>query len=740
MNKKTIFGLIIGLLAVATAIFFFTSNGVETAATSSSEGTKKYQSPGKYTETATYKDGKITSTDVTIENAIFTGNVSIDASVGNGNVYFKNVTVKGDVLIEGGEDAIYFDGGTYGKIIAKKKDVKIFFLGNAKSDAFTGLESVILTTDGNSVIASLAIEKSGNPSTITTKGSSKIDSLKINDTTNVILNNPTKLLAFGTGAQNSNATVNAPIDKIQSESKILLALSANAETVIFTGNGKDSIITLSNNAIIANLGTDVPVVINGEGKVTSATTNKSENISGTVVPLTTYLTTEPIIKGSDSVFAIAKNVTRTTESQSSQGWTSGGSTTWETASVTNTKAEINSEPSVNLPTPVPEPPIILVSGVQINPGNATLLIGETLQLHANVLPTNASNKGILWESANPSIAKVTDGLVTALKNGETEVIARSVDGNKTAICKITVQTNIVAVTMLEGTPVSNNVLTKSIPFASNVTFPVVAIVKGSDGSEIESSVTWSPSTIDTSVSGTKEYTGTLNPLSGYVNKDNIKPIIRLTVEPQTFIYSETTPLSQRLYLNNTPESLKVTASVTEEKTIAYQWFSKTIDPLGNEIILPIEGATTDTYAPGVSNTPGTVFYSCKLEAESADPLEVLVGAVVTASTEQPLVPVKSPVITSQPAKPENSKLKSTYELSVTATSENGGSLSYQWFKSDLELNAGGEPIKDATKSTYELPSNSSENGIFYYYVEVINTVSGVQSLPTASKLVSATVK
>ena len=64
--------------------------------------------------------------------------------------------------------------------------------------------------------------------------------------------------------------------------------------------------------------------------------------------------------------------------------------------------------------------------------------GDTVSLHATVLPQNASNRTVTWVSQDPAVASVSDqGMVTALKAGETTVTATTVNG-LTANCRISV--------------------------------------------------------------------------------------------------------------------------------------------------------------------------------------------------------------------------------------------------------------------------------------------------------------
>ncbi len=79
-----------------------------------------------------------------------------------------------------------------------------------------------------------------------------------------------------------------------------------------------------------------------------------------------------------------------------------------------------------------------VSGVSLNKTSLNLTIGGSETLTATVLPANASDKTITWQSANPGIATVVNGKVTAVAVGTTTITATAADG-RTANCTVTVK-------------------------------------------------------------------------------------------------------------------------------------------------------------------------------------------------------------------------------------------------------------------------------------------------------------
>lgn len=68
-------------------------------------------------------------------------------------------------------------------------------------------------------------------------------------------------------------------------------------------------------------------------------------------------------------------------------------------------------------------------------------VGETYELTPTVLPSNATNKNVLWMSTMPSIATVENGVVTGVAEGLAAAIVVTEDGNKSAACVVIVLGN-----------------------------------------------------------------------------------------------------------------------------------------------------------------------------------------------------------------------------------------------------------------------------------------------------------
>lgn len=80
-----------------------------------------------------------------------------------------------------------------------------------------------------------------------------------------------------------------------------------------------------------------------------------------------------------------------------------------------------------------------VSGINLNNNSIDLIKGNSSQLNATILPSNATNKNVTWSSSSNSVATVdNNGRVTAIGKGTAIITATTSDGSKTANCNVSV--------------------------------------------------------------------------------------------------------------------------------------------------------------------------------------------------------------------------------------------------------------------------------------------------------------
>ncbi len=85
---------------------------------------------------------------------------------------------------------------------------------------------------------------------------------------------------------------------------------------------------------------------------------------------------------------------------------------------------------------------VAVTGVTIDPATADVAIGAKVKLAATVAPSNATNKAVKFTTSDAAIATVDEGTseVTGVTAGAADITVTTMDGNKTAVSKVTVPT------------------------------------------------------------------------------------------------------------------------------------------------------------------------------------------------------------------------------------------------------------------------------------------------------------
>lgn len=83
---------------------------------------------------------------------------------------------------------------------------------------------------------------------------------------------------------------------------------------------------------------------------------------------------------------------------------------------------------------------VAVENITIDPSEANVAVGKTLELTAVFEPANVTNKNVTWSSSNESVATVDEnGVVTAVALGEAVITAASAENTDiTATCTVTV--------------------------------------------------------------------------------------------------------------------------------------------------------------------------------------------------------------------------------------------------------------------------------------------------------------
>ena len=85
-------------------------------------------------------------------------------------------------------------------------------------------------------------------------------------------------------------------------------------------------------------------------------------------------------------------------------------------------------------------PIVKVTKVSLNKKTISINVGDNELLIPTFSPTTATNQKVTWKSSKTSVATVDlNGKVTGLKSGTATITVTTVDGKRTATCKVTVK-------------------------------------------------------------------------------------------------------------------------------------------------------------------------------------------------------------------------------------------------------------------------------------------------------------
>ncbi|MBR4830134.1 MAG: Ig-like domain-containing protein, partial [Muribaculaceae bacterium] len=247
---------------------------------------------------------------------------------------------------------------------------------------------------------------------------------------------------------------------------------------------------------------------------------------------------------------------------------------------------------------------VLAESVELNQSAAVMTIGQSLQLAATVLPDETTNKTVAWSSSDPSVAKVDqDGLVTALKAGNTMIIATTTDGsNLSASCAVTVN-NVLASSVI----VTPSSLTLDIGESSQMTATVFP------ANTTDKTVTWTsdnPAIATVSVDGvvTAVSPGVVNITATTADGSNLSATCAVTVNNVLASSVIVTPSSLTLDIG---ESSQVTATVypanTTDKTVTWTSDNPAIATVS------VDGVVT-AVSPGTVNITATTTDGSNLSA------------------------------------------------------------------------------------------------------------------------------
>ena len=299
---------------------------------------------------------------------------------------------------------------------------------------------------------------------------------------------------------------------------------------------------------------------------------------------------------------------------------------------------------------------IPVASVGFNKNVLELEVGETYKLNATVLPSNATDKTLIWSSSDSDVASVSDGLITARKEGEAEITAKS--GNKQAVCTVTVKPETDVTVPVTSVTLNQSVYTLAIG-ASYTLIPTVLPANATDrqvkwSSSNEKTVTVSDRGV---IQAIAEGTSTIKAEAG-----GKSATCAVTVEKTIVAVTEVT-------LDRTSLTLKVNEAFTLSATVAPE----------NATDKAVKWTTSNSGVVRVSNGTVTAVGEGTAKITAAAGGKSASCTVTVEKEETEIIPVDSVTLN------RNSLelgLNEAFTLSATVAPENATDKAVKWTTSN----------------------------------------------------------
>ncbi len=122
---------------------------------------------------------------------------------------------------------------------------------------------------------------------------------------------------------------------------------------------------------------------------------------------------------------------------------------------------------------------VTVETVKLDKEFVTLTAGMTATLTATVYPLGVANKQVSWSTNNPAVATVVNGVVTAHAAGTAEITVTTAEGNKKAVCAVTVSAKPVTnYTVAFNSAGGNAIAPQTIAAGKTVVMPAAPVRAG----------------------------------------------------------------------------------------------------------------------------------------------------------------------------------------------------------------------------------------------------------------------
>ena len=336
-----------------------------------------------------------------LEGEVIEGNLYVDVTTAKA-LELKGVTVKGKLVVIG-------DNQTAGKltitdskieaISTQTRNTEVVLSGETEVKTIVLEETAVVTPDKNF------------------KG--EVEKIEVQSTTKgeVVIEVPAQEVSTRTYA---SVDIQAPVESLEVKTDTQIKVNADVKNVVVTESAKDTKVEVSKGSTVGTITADAPVKIEGSGTI-----NKVEaNVDGVEAGKDTVI--KDVETGKD--VEQAPEVNKPSAGGSAGGSGGGGST-----------------------------PITYELSIQET--DQVLEVSDTIQLHATVKPSTASQK-VTWNSSNDAVATVDEnGFVTVMGLGTCMITASDTYGNK---ANITITADTSKMTSLTPYIDSNTVVAGSV--------------------------------------------------------------------------------------------------------------------------------------------------------------------------------------------------------------------------------------------------------------------------------------
>ena len=353
----------------------------------------------------------------------------------------------------------------------------------------------------------------------------------------------------------------------------------------------------------------------------------------------------------------------------------------------------------------PTDPKISVTGVSLNKSTLSMVIGSTADLIPTIQPENATYKYVNWTSSNKAVATVnTAGKVTAITAGTTIITVITEDGDKSASCTVTVASQT------QNPRASDFIISNLTQTVGNIVAVTITPKEGKSSGAITIYYEGMGSTNYPKVRTMPSVVGIYNVTFDVAAASGFYAITDLPGGTLTINVTNQSPVANDFQISNLTQAYGNVTAVT---------ITPNVGKSSGIVTIYYEGSGGTIYAKSNTLPLAVGTYTITFNVAAATGFNAVTGLAGGTLTINEQVDAQTPNIITHPES-ITVTVDSLFSLSVTASSLDGGEISYSWYSNTDMSNIGGTVITEATSASYTLPTSTA--GTYYYFVEITNTI------------------